>query len=65
MFQVHGRVMLDPEIFEKLVPFNDHIVVPNVKPLNADQLTDEQVMTVSTLLFGFSLGDKIWGQSYP
>lgn len=61
-FQVHGRVMLDPETFNKLVPYNDYIVVPHVRPLNKDKLTDEQVMTVSTLLFGFSLGDKIWGK---
>ena len=54
--------MLDPEIFDKLVPGNEQIVVPYVKPLNKDKLTDEQVMTVSTLLFGFSLGDKIWGE---
>lgn len=54
--------MLDPEIFDKLVPFNNYIVVPRVRPLNKDTLTDEQVMTVSTLLFGFSLGDKIWGK---
>ena len=54
--------MVDPEIFDKLVPFNEHIVVPVVRPLNEHKLTDEQVMTVSTLLFGFSLGDKIWGK---
>ena len=54
--------MVDPEIFDKLVPFNEYIVVPVVRPLNEHKLTDEQVMTVSTLLFGFSLGDKIWGK---
>lgn len=54
--------MLDPEIFDKLVPYNDYIIVPRVRPLNKDNLTDEQIMTVSTLLFGFSLGDKIWGK---
>lgn len=60
-FNVHGRVMLDPEIFEKLNPENESIVVPQVRPLNKNKLTEEQIMTVSTLLFGFSLGDKIWG----
>lgn len=54
--------MLDPEIFDKLVPDNETIVVPDVKPLNKDKATDEQIMTVSTLLFGFSLGDKTWGE---
>ena len=54
--------MVDPEIFDKLVPFNEDIVVPVVRPLNEHKLTDEQVMTVSTLLFGFSLGDKTWGK---
>ena len=54
--------MLDPEIFEKLVPENLEIVVQQVRPLNKDKATDEQIMTVSTLLFGFSLGDKTWGE---
>ena len=63
--QVHGRIMLDPEIFEKLNPANDSIVVPRVRPLNKNKLTEEQIMTMSTLLFGFSLGDKIWGKQDP
>ena len=50
--------MLDPESFKKLAPFDS----PTMRPLNKERLTDEQVMTVSTLLFGFSLGDKIWGE---
>lgn len=54
--------MLDPEIFDKLNPENETIVVPMVKPLNKNKLTDEQIMTVNTLLYGFSLGDKIWGK---
>ena len=54
--------MLDPEIFDKLNPENETIVVPMVRPLNKNKLTDEQIMTVNTLLYGFSLGDKIWGK---
>lgn len=54
--------MLDPEIFEKLNTDNETVVVPTVRPLNKDKLTDEQIMTVNTNLFGFSLGDKIWGK---
>lgn len=53
--------MLDPGIFEKLNPENDNIEVPSTRPLNKDKLTDNQIMTVSTLLYGFSLGDKLWG----
>ena len=60
--QVHGRVMLDPEIFEKLSPESEKICVPYVEALNNYKLSDEQIMTVSPLLFGFSLGDKIWGK---
>ena len=54
--------MLDPEIFDKLSPENEYITVPSVKPLNKDKLTEEQIMTVNTLLYGFSLGDKLWGK---
>ena len=54
--------MLDPEIFDKLNPENETIVVPMVRPLNKNKLTDEQIMIVNTLLYGFSLGDKIWGK---
>ena len=57
--------MLDPEIFDKLNPENKSIVVPMVRPLNKDKLTDEQIMTVNTVLYGFSLGDKIWGEKDP
>ena len=53
--------MLDPEISEKLNPSNDAIAVPMVRPFNKGKLTDEQIMTVNTTLFGFSLGDKTWG----
>ena len=53
--------MLDPEIFEKLNPESYSISVPSVRPLNKNKLTDEQIMTVNTVLLGFSLGDKIWG----
>lgn len=60
-FNVHGRIMLDPEVFEKLNPESDSISVPSVIPLNKNKLTDEQIMTVNTVLLGFSLGDKIWG----
>ena len=57
--------MLDPEIFEKLNPESDDISVPSVRPLNKNKLTDEQIMTVNTVLLGFSLGDKIWGEQEP
>ena len=57
--------MLDPEIFDKLNPESDSISVPSVRPLNKNKLTDEQIMTVNTVLLGFSLGDKIWGKQEP
>ena len=56
--------MLDPEIFDKLNPENETITVTEVRPLNKNKLTDEQIMTVNTLLYGFSLGDKIWGKHH-
>ena len=57
--------MLDSEIFDKLNPENESIVVPMVRGLDKTKLTDEQIMTVNTVLYGFSLGDKIWGKRDP
>lgn len=57
--------MLDPEIFDRLNPENESIETPMVRPLNKNKLTDEQIMTVNTLLYGYSLGDKIWGKKDP
>ena len=54
--------MLDPEIFDKLNTENESICVPMVKQLNRNKLTDDQIMTVNTVLYGFSLGDKTWGK---
>ena len=44
--------MLDPEIFDKLNPENESIVVPMVRPLNKDKLTNEEILTVNTILYG-------------
>lgn len=61
-FNSHGRVMLDPTSLARTQP--ETKLRPNtfamIKPCD---LTDELRMTMSPKLYGFSLGDKIWGTS--
>ncbi|KIL83582.1 hypothetical protein FAVG1_13202 [Fusarium avenaceum] len=59
-FNSHGRVMIDPVVFDQTMPNNG--IVPRIrKPLSEARLTDEQKLLINPLAYGFSLGDKIWG----
>ncbi|KAH9220381.1 hypothetical protein DL95DRAFT_329576 [Leptodontidium sp. 2 PMI_412] len=59
-FNSHGRVMLDPVIFDQLQPNNT--LVPRVfKPMRREVLTAEHKIMLNPVLYGFSLGDKTWG----
>lgn len=52
--------MIDPVTFDGTVPKNE--LVPGIRtPLVPDQLTPDQKALLNPLLYGFSLGDKIWG----
>ncbi|KAI0424044.1 P-loop containing nucleoside triphosphate hydrolase protein [Xylaria sp. FL1042] len=59
-FNSHGRVMIDPVTLNKSVPNNT--IVPVIRtPLIEEKLTPDQKVLLNPLMYGFSLGDKIWG----
>ncbi|KFY42027.1 hypothetical protein V495_04682 [Pseudogymnoascus sp. VKM F-4514 (FW-929)] len=59
-FNSHGRVMLDPKIFAQVLPNNDH--VPTIRnTLRRENVTDEHRLMMNPVVYGFSLGDKMWG----
>ncbi|KAM7216375.1 P-loop containing nucleoside triphosphate hydrolase protein [Rhypophila decipiens] len=59
-FNSHGRVMVDPVGMEEMLPMNK--VVPYIRtPIQPESLTDDQKILVNPLMYGFSLGDKVWG----
>ncbi|KAK3358144.1 P-loop containing nucleoside triphosphate hydrolase protein [Lasiosphaeria hispida] len=59
-FNSHGRVMLDPVAYDMFYPNNKLTPVMDT-PVTASNLTEEQKMLLNPVLYGFSLGDKIWG----
>ena len=59
-FNSHGRVMLDPVTLGDTEPSNG-LLSDSMESINTTNLSDEQIMTVSPKLYGFSLGDKTWG----
>jgi hypothetical protein len=59
-FNSHGRVMLDPVTLVETEPSNK-LMPDSMDSIKTTNLSDEQIMTVSPKLYGFSLGDKTWG----
>ncbi|PNP56836.1 hypothetical protein THARTR1_03134 [Trichoderma harzianum] len=57
-FNSHGRIVLDPTTLNRVQPNNRF--VPHISRSLSD-LTDDQKLLVNPMLYGFSLGDKIWG----
>ncbi|KAH8890557.1 P-loop containing nucleoside triphosphate hydrolase protein [Thozetella sp. PMI_491] len=52
--------MIDPVTFDQIVPNNG--VVPVIRtPVAEAALAEDQMVLLNPLLYGFSLGDKIWG----
>ncbi|KAF2171505.1 hypothetical protein M409DRAFT_18619 [Zasmidium cellare ATCC 36951] len=58
-FNPHGRLILDPETFDLVEPYDT--TVPSVHPVAMDSIGDEELKLMSASVYGFSLGDKIWG----
>ena len=61
--QAHNKVMLDPEVFNKVRPNN--VLVPKIRREAQGpngQLSPDQITTISPHFYGFSLADKIWGK---
>ena len=56
----HGRVIIDHAVYNQIVPKNEMVsMLTTAIPLEA--LTDDQILTLPSMLYGFSLGDKTWG----
>lgn len=62
--QPHGRVMLDPETWERIDP-SGH-AVPNIRRVSLESVKedDEKVMLLNSFVYGYSLGDKTLGMSF-
>lgn len=55
--------MLDPETFDRTQPNN--VFIPTIKNVvKTADVTEEQLLTVTSVVYGFCLGDKIWGNCY-
>jgi hypothetical protein len=52
--------MLDPAAFDMFHPNNKIVPWVNI-PISTDEVTDDQKILMNPILYGFSLGDKIWG----
>jgi len=61
-FNSHGRVMIDPVTLVDINPSNE-LLPDYMESIKTTNLSQEQIMTISPKLYGFSLGDKTWGMS--
>lgn len=54
--------MLDPQTWDRTQPRDD--AVPSLDAMSMKSLTDDdgKVMLLSSLVYGYSLGDKTWGK---
>ncbi|KAJ6256480.1 ATP-dependent zinc metalloprotease FtsH [Drechslerella dactyloides] len=56
----HGRIILDAASYDRLYPEDE--VVPYIRhPIPVENFTEEHKLLLSAVMYGFSLGDKIWG----
>jgi hypothetical protein len=54
--------MLDPETFDHVQPNNEFVpAIDDIVPLTT--ITEEQLLTMNSVIYGFCLGDKIWGNA--
>ena len=59
-FTSHGRVMLDPALYEVVDPTN--YMTPVIeRVVQLEDVRDEDKILMHSMLYGFSLGDKVWG----
>ena len=56
----HGRVIIDHAVYDQIVPRNT--MIPKIQAIiSKEALTKDQILMLPSMLYGFSLGDKIWG----
>lgn len=53
--------MLDPKNFDQVLLNNDHVPVIR-NGLRRENVTDEHRLMMNPAVYGFSLGDKMWGE---
>ena len=56
----HGRVIIDHAVYDHIVPKNG-MVSKIQSAIPEEALTEDQILMLPSILYGFSLGDKIWG----
>ncbi|KAF3940043.1 hypothetical protein ABW19_dt0207954 [Dactylella cylindrospora] len=59
-FNSHGRIILDPITCYEFFP-SDNLVPYVIVPVPKDKFTTREKLLLSPVLYGFSLGDKVWG----
>ena len=57
----YGRLMIDPAAFKRIRP-NNRVVPVVSKLISPSELTADQKLLLSPYSYGFSLGDKTWGE---
>ncbi|KAK5997570.1 hypothetical protein PT974_02933 [Cladobotryum mycophilum] len=57
-FNSHGRIVIDAATFERVKPNNQ--LIPYVGQ-SLDDISDDHKLLINPVLYGFSLGDKVWG----
>ena len=56
----HGRVIVDHAVYDQIVPTNQ-MIAKLLVTIPKEALTEDQILTLPSMLYGFSLGDKTWG----
>lgn len=56
----HGRVIIDHAVYDQIVPSNQ-MIARLLMTISKEALTEDQILTLPSMLYGFSLGDKTWG----
>lgn len=56
----HGRVIIDHAVYDQIVPTNQ-MIAKILVTIPKEALTEDQILTLPSTLYGFSLGDKTWG----
>ncbi|KAF2621652.1 P-loop containing nucleoside triphosphate hydrolase protein [Macroventuria anomochaeta] len=59
-FQCEGHVVVDHATFGQLCP-EDELIPYIYRAIDKEVISDEQIMTMPAILYGFHLGKKVWG----
>ncbi|KAK4445210.1 ATP-dependent zinc metalloprotease YME1 [Podospora aff. communis PSN243] len=61
-FNCQGRIVIDPAAFKEIEP-NNHFVpwIHRLLPIPTRQPTDDELICMPAVIYGFSLSSKLWG----